>query len=102
MRELFIYYRSPERHASALQARVHDFQALLRRDHPALLARLLRRPEVKSGLVTWMETYTIDPMTSGPCLDETLQQQIEAHAHSSLQGLIEGERHTEVFVPCAC
>lgn len=102
MRELFIYYRSPEEHAPAVMAHVHEFQAQLRRDHPALLARLLRRPEVKIGLITWMETYTIDPMTSGPPLDDALQARIEAHAQRSLRGLIEGDRHTEVFVPCAC
>lgn len=101
MRELFIYYRSPEEQASAVQARVHEFQSRLRRDHPALMARLLRRPEAKSGLVTWMETYAIDPMTNGPSIDAPLQQQIEVHARC-LDGLIEGERHTEVFVTCAC
>jgi hypothetical protein len=101
MRELFIYYRSPEEQASEVQARVHEFQERLRRDHPALLARLLRRPEVKGGLITWMETYAIDPMISGSSLDPHLQLQIEAHAQS-LIGLIEGDRHTEVFVTCAC
>ena len=60
MRELFIYYRSHEDHAASVQARVHEFQAALRRAHPGLLARLLRRPEVKNGLLTWMETYSID------------------------------------------
>ena len=101
MRELFIYYRSPERHASALQARAHDFQARLCLDHPGLRARLLRRPEVKDGRITWMETYAIDPMTPG-ALDETLQAQIEEHARAALAGLIEGDRHLEVFVTCAC
>jgi hypothetical protein len=101
MRELFIYYRSPEEHAAAVQARVHAFQVRLHRDHPALRARLMRRPEVKGGLITWMETYAIDPMTTGPCLDDALRRQIEAHAQC-LCGLIEGVRHTEVFVPCAC
>lgn len=101
MRELFIYYRSREEHASAVQARVLEFQARLRRDHPALLARLLRRPEVKSGLITWMETYSVDPMTTGPRLDEALLRQIEVHAQC-LSDVVEGERHIEVFVPCAC
>lgn len=101
MRELFIYYRSPEEHAAAVQARVHEFQARLRRDHPALIARLLRRPAVKSGLITWMETYAIDAMTFGPRLDDALLRQIETHAQC-LNDVIDGQRHTEVFVPCAC
>ncbi len=101
MRELFIYYRSPEIHASALQARAQEFQARLCLDHPGLRARLLRRPEVKDGRITWMETYAIVPMTP-VALDDTLQAQIERHARAALAGLIEGDRHLEVFVPCAC
>jgi hypothetical protein len=101
MRELFIYYRSHEDHAAAVQARVHEFQAALRRAHPGLVARLLRRPEVKTGLLTWMETYAIEPMATSSELDDDLQRQIESHAQV-LQGLIEGDRHTEVFVTCAC
>ena len=31
-----------------------------------------------------------------------LQAQIERHARAALAGLIEGDRHLEVFVPCAC
>ncbi len=100
MRELFIYYRSKEEYAPTVLARVQAFQAHLRREHPALQTRLLRRPEVKGGVITWMETYAIDPMTSGARLDMRLQQRIDAHAQS-LDSLIEGERNTEVFVPCA-
>ena len=101
MRELFIYYRSHEDHAASVQARVHEFQAALRRAHPGLLARLLRRPEVKNGLLTWMETYAIEPMPFSSEIDDDLQRQIESHARA-LQGLIEGDRHTEVFLTCAC
>ncbi|WP_341891134.1 DUF4936 family protein [Variovorax sp. YR752] len=101
MRELFIYYRSPVHHAEAVMATVHAFQAQLSLEHPGLLARLLRRPEVKGGQITWMETYSIATMTPGPALDDTLQQQIESRA-ASLHGLIDGDRHTEVFAPCAC
>ncbi len=101
MHELFIYYRSQEEHGAQVQARVHEFQARLRRAHPGLQARLLRRPEVKHGLITWMETYAIEPMSPRPERDDTLPQQIESAA-TCLQGFIEGERHIEVFVPCAC
>jgi Domain of unknown function (DUF4936) len=101
MRELFIYYRSHADHAANVQARVHEFQAALRRLHPGLSARLLRRPEAKNGLITWMETYAIAPMATRPELDDDLHRQIESHAEC-LGGLIEGERHTEVFVTCVC
>lgn len=101
MRELFIYYRSQPDHAAAVQARVHDFQAALRRAHPGLVARLLRRPEERNGLLTWMETYSIEPMAHSCRIDDELQRQIESHAQC-LNGLIDGARHTEVFLPCAC
>lgn len=101
MRELFIYYRSHSDHAAIVQAKVRAFQAALCRAHPGLAARLLRRPEVNNGLITWMETYAIAPMANRPDLDDDLQRQIDSHANCLL-GLIEGERHTEVFVTCAC
>jgi hypothetical protein len=101
MRELFIYYRSREDHAAAVPTRVRSFQARLVRAHPGLVARLLRRPVVKDGLITWMETYAIDPMSDCPGIDERLQQEIE-FAAAPLRGLIEGERHVEVFRSCAC
>lgn len=100
MRELFIYYRSEPSRAATVQARVHEFQSALRRAHPGLIARLLRRPEEKDGLLTWMETYSIDAMPLSCRLDDALQRQIEAHAEC-LRGLIDGPRHTEVFLPCA-
>ncbi|TXC66013.1 DUF4936 family protein [Piscinibacter aquaticus] len=101
MRELFIYYRSQSAHAATVQSRVHEFQAALCRAHPGLVARLLRRPEERHGLLTWMETYAIEPMAPSCRLDDDLQQQIERHA-ACLKGLLDGERHTEVFLPCAC
>jgi hypothetical protein len=100
MRELFIYYRSQPERAATVQARVQEFQAALCRTHSGLIARLLRRPEERNGLLTWMETYAISPMSPDGPLDDELQRQIEVHARC-LQGLIEGERHTEVFVTCA-
>ena len=100
MRELFIYYRSQPIHAAAVQTRVAEFQAALRRAHPGLVARLLRRPEERNGLLTWMETYAIEPMSHSCRLDDDLQRQIEQHAQC-LHGLIDGPRHTEVFVSCA-
>ena len=101
MRELFIYYRSHADHADEVQAKASAFQARLRLEHPGLVARLLRRPEVKNGLLPWMETSSFATMPPALPIDARLQQQIESHA-ACLQGLIEGDRHTEVFIPCAC
>lgn len=100
MRELFIYYRSHVSRAAEVAERVHGFQAQLMLEHPCLVARLLRRPEVKDDVLTWMETYSPAIMNPGPVIDAPLQRQIESHAQCLL-GLIEGERHIEVFVPCA-
>ncbi|MFT3955414.1 MAG: DUF4936 family protein [Piscinibacter sp.] len=101
MRELFIYYRSPVQHADAVMAMVHGFQAQLSLEHPGLLARLLRRPEVTHGQITWMETYSITTMKSAAVLDDSLQQEIESCA-AGMSPFIDGVRHTEVFVSCAC
>lgn len=101
MHELFIYYRSRVECEAAVAAQVRGFQAQLVLEHPALVARLLRRPEPKDGLLTWMETYTFTTMNPDHSIDAGLQQRIESSA-AGLRGLIEGERHTEVFIPCAC
>jgi hypothetical protein len=101
MRELFIYYRSRVECAAEVAALVRGFQAQLALEHPALVARLLRRPETRGGLLTWMETYALATMNPDHAIDAELQQQIEAAA-ACLRGLIEGERHTEVFTTCAC
>jgi len=101
MRELFIYYRSRVECEAEVAAQVRGFQARLMLEHPALVARLLRRPEAKGGLLTWMETYAFATMNPDHAIDAGLQQQIESSA-ACLRGLIEGERHTEVFTTCAC
>jgi hypothetical protein len=101
MRELFIYYRSRVECEAEVAALVRGFQAQLALDHPALTARLLRRPDAKDGLLTWMETYAFATMNPDHAIDAGLQSQIESAA-ACLSGLIEGERHTEVFTTCAC
>jgi len=98
MRELFVYYRVSSSDAAAVQAAVHEMQAQLRAESPALVTRLLRRPGDNDGLQTWMETYSA-PLTSDG-VTPTLQARIEAQA-LVLAPLIAGPRHTEVFVACA-
>jgi hypothetical protein len=96
MRELFIYYRSRAECSVEVAERVREFQERLVRRHPHLVARLLRRPELRDGHVTWMETYSIPTMHNRAGVSAELQSEIEAQAHT-LGSSIVGERHTEVF-----
>lgn len=100
MRELFIYYRSRAERSAEVAERIHAFQAGLCRRHPALRARVLRRPESRDGWQTWMEIYSTDTMHGPDGVSAALQQDIEAQAEV-LRDCIEGGRHTEVFITCA-
>jgi hypothetical protein len=102
VRELFIYYRSSPQHAEQVLKIVGDFQTGLRLQWPALEARLLRRPQLHSEHVTWMETYSMkDPLQHPAGIDAPVQRAIETAA-LALQTWIDGERHVEVFESCAC
>ena len=100
MRELFVYYRVRAADAAAAQAAVQRFQAQLRAQHPQLITRLLRRPDAIDGRQTWMETYATDPQHDRVGIDARLQDAIEAGARV-LTPLLDGPRHTEVFIACA-
>jgi hypothetical protein len=101
MRELFIYYRMPVTNAAAARTRVDAFQARLRKRHEGLMTRLMCRPEAKNNQQTWMETYSFERSTQhAGGVTPTLQAEIESEAQC-LVGLVDGERHAEVFVPCA-
>jgi hypothetical protein len=95
MRELFIYYRVRAADAPAAQAVVAQLHAQLRGMYPQLSARLLRRPAEANGSQTWMETYA-----SPDGITDAMQTRIESEA-LVLAPLIDGPRHTEVFVACA-
>lgn len=96
MRELFVYYRVQADDAEAALVLVRGLQARLMAQHAGLIARVLRRPEEPGGLQTWMETYAI----AGVGIDPTLQAAIDTEALTLLP-LLDGPRHTEVFVACA-
>ena len=100
MRELFIYYRVRvvDRHSAT--AAVLGFQARLRECYPQLATRLLYRPEVTDGLLTWMETYATDSRQDSAGVSPLLQATIEEYA-AVLTPLIQGTRHSEVFSVCA-
>lgn len=94
--ELFVYYRVQPRHAEALVASVTRMHEALRRAHPGLQARLLRRADEGVGDVTCMETYTL-PAEADPAAVRTAI----AEAARSLAPWLAGERHVEHFVACA-
>ena len=102
MRELFIYYRLRSIDAETARGLVFEFQARLRTQYPQLMARLLHRPDPDDeagGWQTWMETYSTDPMREPVGVTAELQTEIEAEA-AALAPLLDGPRHTEVFIAC--
>jgi len=96
MRELFIYYRVRGEAAPAALDAVQAMQARLRAAHPGLVARLLRRAHDNDGEPTWMETYACEPAGVSRAIEAEI-----ALAATALASFLAGERHTEVFVPCA-
>jgi hypothetical protein len=94
MIDLYVYYKVRDEHAERLASLVCAFQA--RMIQPGA-ARLLRRPDSKDGLQTWMEVY--------PDVPDRFADELEtAAAGAGFEGLIEGPRRVEVFVefpPCA-
>ncbi len=56
-RRLYVYYRVAAAQLPATVAAVQQVQARLVASHPGLQAELLRRPELRDGAVTLMETY---------------------------------------------
>ena len=92
-RRLFVYYRVAIADLSTAVAAAHRLQAALRARHPGLDAALLRRPEVRDGTATLMETYA-----AADGVDETLAAEIERRA---VDAGLPGPRHVEVFEPLA-
>ena len=94
MTDLYVYYKVRDEHAERLASLVRAFQT---RMIQAGAARLLRRPESRDGLQTWMEVY--------PGVPESFAGELETAAlGAGFAGLIEGPRRVEVFVefpPCA-
>jgi hypothetical protein len=88
--DLYIYYRVHAENAAALRQAVVAMQQALAREH-GVDATLKRRPEEKDGRQTWMEVYLAVP----DGFDAILAQAAE---RAGLSALIDGARHTEVFV----
>jgi hypothetical protein len=90
-RRLFVYYRVATDQVPAAVAAVRELQAALRAHHPGLDAALLRRPELREGTATLMETYA-----AAGGVDGALAAEIERRAAAA--GLPQ-PRHAEVFEP---
>lgn len=94
--DLYVYYRVPAPCTTELRQRVEDMQARLAADH-GIVTSLKRRPDEKDGKQTWMEVYLAVPDGFENALEHAV-------GRAALQGLIDGQRHTEHFLdipPCA-
>lgn len=93
---LYVYYRVACAHEHALRARVADLQDGLAARY-GVEGVLQRRPEPKDGRHTWMEVYAAVPDGFESILASAVRD-------AGLAELIDGERHTEIFMdshPCA-
>jgi hypothetical protein len=59
-----------------------------------VVTALKRRPEEKDGRHTWMEVYLAVP----DGFDAVLERAV---AQADLPALIDGQRHTEIFLDCS-
>ncbi|MEK8052271.1 DUF4936 family protein [Ideonella sp. DXS22W] len=84
---LYVYYRVPEPALPGVLSQVRAMQARLVETHPGLRAEVLRRPELREGQVTLMETYA-------GAVDQAFVSALDAAAATLPQ-----PRHTERFVP---
>jgi predicted metal-binding protein len=94
--QIFVYYRIRAADAAPAIAAVAAFQASLCRSIPGLAGELSRRVDDGADLLTLMETYVHADAAS-----PDWQHDIERLARKQLATWIVGERHVEVFVPCA-
>lgn len=99
--ELYVYYRVPTPEAARLRMAVTALHDQLRHTLPGLQARLLRRTDAAAGLDTWMETYALPSAPLDTRLADALDAALAQQATAWRQLLGDGQRHTEVFEPCA-
>ena len=93
-RELYVYYRVAQTHWRAATDAVSAWQRELSSANPGLIARVLRRPEVRDDAVTLMETYAFE--SNNGAIDVALQAAIE-RGPPALQPWLNGQRHVEPF-----
>jgi hypothetical protein len=88
--DLYIYYRVSNEHSAQLQSQVMTLQKHIN-DQYEIRSSLKRRIEENVPYQTWMEIYFSVP-------DQFLKVIDHAVSEANLARLIEGERHTEIFV----
>ena len=94
--QVFVYYRVQAADVTAAIAAAHALQVHLRALMPGLSCTLSRRVDNDAERPTLMETYGhVDGV--GP----DRQRDIERLAGDALAAWLIGERHVEIFVPCA-
>lgn len=91
--DLYIYYRVAAGNTAALAPRVSGMQQRLSREF-AVPSALKRRPGEKDGCQTWMEIYQAAPAGFEAALELAVMRE-------GLADLIDGPRHTEIFVDVA-
>lgn len=91
--EIYVYYRARPEDGEALVAAALPMQRGLRSAWPGLGARLLRRPELREGLATWMEAYAL-PLDADP---DDVARSVE-RAAAALAPWLASPRHVEHFV----
>ena len=94
-RRLFIYFRVEREREADVVAAVRALQAAWQRELPGLRCELLRGA-ARSGDVTLMETYS---HSTG--VGVALRERIEREALARIGPWLVGERHVEIFEPCA-
>jgi Domain of unknown function (DUF4936) len=94
-RRLFIYFRVGRESEAAAVAALRELHEAWQRTMPGLHCELLRRTDDR-GDVTLMETHV-----GAHGVSTAWQQCIEDEARARLQPWLVGERHVEVFEPCA-
>lgn len=95
-RRLFIYFRVECESEAAVVTALRALQAAWQSAMPGLRCELLRRVDEGGDVVTLMETYA---HCNG--VGAAWQERIERDASVHLQPWLVGERHVEVFEPCA-
>lgn len=90
--ELYVYWKVAEASLGAVASATAEAHRRLALAHPSLQARLLRRPEVREGLVTLMAVYQ---QPGG--LTEGAQAAIDAALDRALAPWPSLSRHREVF-----
>ena len=87
---LYVYFRVPEATAAEALPHWHRWMATVA-EATGIGGTLMRRPETRAGVQTWMECYADVP----PAFDATLAG---LWRQSGLEQWVDGERKVEHFV----